>query len=385
MTPAFRTKRILGSAAALVLLVFGAFLILETFDASNAQAQSSVRPPANATTNVIGGGVPGEALGNQSDSETWRKIRKGIVGTVSIPDKKAGQLVQSEGDNWRAAKNGPLSTWGALGLGGIILLLVLFYLGRGKIMIDHGISGKTVTRFADLERTAHWLLAVSFIILALTGLNITYGKYVLLPILGKGAFAGLAEIGKWLHNYVAFAFMAGLVMILVLWIKENFPNKYDFKWLAQGGGMFSRGLHPPAKKFNAGQKILFWLVLLGGASLSMSGIALMFPFETSMFAGTFKILNIFGFGLPTELSPLEEMQYATIWHGAIALFLIVVVIAHIYIGTVGMQGAFDAMGSGEVDQNWAKEHHSVWAEEVIGSKKGKKKKKKSGASPAAAE
>lgn len=369
MTAASGTRKRVGYLAALVLIAFGVTFIGKIVLPQPAQAQSSVRPPVGATTNVTGGTVPGMSRSSNSASEMWRAVRKGVRGTVSIPDKNAAQLVQSEGDNWRALRNGPLATYGAWGLLGVVVLLVLFYLLRGKIKIDHGLSGKTVTRFADLERTAHWLLAVSFIVLAITGLNITYGKYFLMPVIGKAAFAGLSAAGKWLHNYVAFAFMAGLVMILVLWIKENFPNAHDFKWLAQGGGMFTKGLHPPSKKFNAGQKILFWLVVWGGLALSLTGIALLFPFQIDF---------------PAGMEPIHQMQFMTTWHAIIALVLIVVVIAHIYIGTIGMEGAFDAMGTGEVDQNWAKEHHSIWAKEVIGSKS-KKKKSKSGRAAAPAE
>ena len=349
-----------------------------------AQAQSSVRPPAGATsnavpralprsnvpsrasvpTNISEGKVPGGSLGNRSNSEMWRAIRQGISGTVSIPDKKAGQLVQSEGDNFRSWKNGPLANWGAWGMAGTIGLLLLFFLIRGRVRIDAGRCGRTVTRFGDFERMGHWLLAISFIILAVTGLNVSYGKYVIMPVLGKPAFAAITELGKWLHNYVAFAFMAGLVMIFLAWVKDNLPSRYDFIWVAKGGGLFAKGVHPPAKKFNFGQKVIFWLVILGGASLALSGIALLFPFQTAMFAKTFVILNAIGFNLPTELSPLQEMQIATLWHSGVALILIGVIFAHIYIGTLGMEGAFDAMGSGEVDENWAKEHHSVWFEET---------------------
>ncbi|MGI9570147.1 MAG: formate dehydrogenase subunit gamma, partial [Desulfobulbia bacterium] len=182
-------------------------------------------------------------------------------------------------------------------------------------------------------------------------------------------FATMTFYGKWIHDHVAFAFMLSLVLILVVWIRHNFPNRHDFIWLLKGGGLFMKGSHPPARKFNAGQKILFWLVILGGASLSLSGIALLFPFQTSLFAKTFEFLNIFGLNLPTDLTPVAEMQLATLWHSVVALVLICVVVAHIYIGTLGMEGAFDAMGSGEVDQNWAKEHHSVWCAEELDRRK----------------
>ncbi|MGE0630688.1 MAG: formate dehydrogenase subunit gamma, partial [Hyphomicrobiaceae bacterium] len=156
-----------------------------------------------------------------------------------------------------------------------------------------------------------------------------------------------------------------LIMTFVMWVVHNLPGWRDIVWLLRGGGMFAKGSHPPAWKFNAGQKILFWLVMLGGLSISLSGISLMFPFQAPMFAKTFAVLNVFGLALPTSLSPVQEMQYATTWHGIVALFLIVVIIAHIYIGTLGMEGAFSAMGTGEVDVNWAKEHHSLWAEQVL--------------------
>lgn len=356
-------------AAVCLLAALIVSLAANMASSDGALAQGSVRPPEGAVQGgaPTGGNVPGDALGNTSDSEMWRAVRKGVRGSVSIPDQNAAQLVQSEGDNWRAIRNGPLVRWGAYVLAGMVLLLALFYLLRGRIRIDHGYSGRTITRFGFVERMAHWLLAVSFIILGLTGLNITYGKIVLLPIMSKSAFAGITLWGKYLHNYVAFAFMVGLIMVLVLWIAENFPNRYDAKWIAKGGGMFRKGVHPPAKKFNAGQKILFWLVIIGGFSLVLSGIDLMFPFEFAMFSKTFAFFNLFGAGLPTDLAPVQEMQLATIWHATVAIVMVAVILAHIYIGTLGMEGAFDAMGTGEVDENWAKEHHSIWAQEVARS------------------
>lgn len=380
-----RSGRWISCPAGLWALALAAIFVLQIAGATLAQAQSSVRPPEGATESTTGGNVPGGALGNTSDSEMWRSIRKGIEGTVSIPDKNAAILVQSEGDNWRAIKNGPIVQWGAWAMLGMVVLLGLFYLLRGRVRLEGGYSGKTVVRFAEIERIAHWLLAVSFIILAITGLNITYGKLFLMPVIGKPAFAAITSAGKWLHNYVAFAFMVGLVMIVVLWIKDNFPNRYDLLWIAKGGGMFTKGSHPPAKKFNAGQKIVFWLVILGGISISMSGIALMFPFQTSMFGKTFAFLNLFGFDFATDLAPIYEQQLATAWHAIMALFLVVVILAHIYIGTLGMEGAFDAMGSGEVDVNWAKEHHSIWAKEVVGaSSKSKARSGKAGGKARAA-
>jgi formate dehydrogenase subunit gamma len=311
------------------------------------------------------GQVPGGSLGNSSDADLWRAIRRGENFTTSLPNDRAGVLIQSEGDNWRAFRNGPLSTYGAWALLGVVAVLALYFAIRGRIRIEHGWSGHKVTRFSGLDRFAHWLTATCFVVLALTGLNMLYGRYVLRPLIGPELFSMLMLGGKYAHNFLAFGFMLGLVLMFVLWVWYNFPNRYDFVWLAKAGGMLTKGSHPPAKKFNAGQKLLFWLVILGGISVSASGLMLMFPFDFEAFGPTFGWINwAIGTDLPTALAPMQEMQLAQLWHSIVGLGLIAVIIAHIYIGTIGMEGAFDAMGSGEVDENWAREHHSVWLRDL---------------------
>lgn len=310
------------------------------------------------------GSVPGGSLGSTSDSEFWRQIRQGQQGSVSIPDKKSGVLIQSEGDNWRAIRNGPVSVMGGWLMLGMIILLALFFALRGRIRIESGPSGQTIERFNVIERFGHWLLAISFIILALTGLNLLYGRYFMPMLIGKDAFALITMWGKYAHNFVAFAYMAGLALTFVLWVAHNIPNRHDLIWLAKGGGLFSKGSHPPSKKFNAGQKFVFWITILGGISLSLSGWALLDPFQYHMFGKTFEFLNIFGFNLPTDLTLMQEQQLAQVWHAAVSLVMIAVIMAHIYIGSIGMEGAFAAMGSGKVDLNWAREHHNLWVEQV---------------------
>ena len=309
------------------------------------------------------GAVPGDALGLNSDTDLWRFVRTGNAGSTQMKNELAAVMIQSEGDNYRAIRNGPISAFGGIGLIIILFVLGLFYMVRGKIKIDSGPSGDTILRFATIDRFAHWLMAGSFIILGITGLNMLYGRYVLLPVIGKDAFAALTAAGKYAHNFLAFAFMAGLALSFLLWVRHNIPNKVDWQWIKMGGGIVKKGVHPPAKKFNAGQKIIFWAVMIGGLSVSMSGIALMFPFQTTMFGDTFALLNGLGFGLPTDFTPLQEQQLNQLWHGFVSLVLIVMIMAHIYIGSVGMEGALDAMNSGHVDRNWAKEHHSLWVEE----------------------
>jgi len=329
------------------VLAFGA--VSATPESAFAQTnQREVEPES-----PLAGNVPGGHLGNNSDAEIWRAVRRG-----------EGGLVQSDGDNWRAMRNGPMTVFGAWAVLGIVGVLALFFALRGRIRIDAGQSGRYVERFNLIERIAHWVTAITFIVLAITGLNLLYGRHVLLPAFGPEIFAAITNAGKFLHNWLAWPFMAGLVLIFVLWVRHNIPNKKDLQWVAVGGGLFSKGVHPPAKKFNAGQKLIFWLVILGGISMSLSGWSLLFPFQYPMFAETFKVFNLIGLNLPTELTPMQEMQLAQLWHTFVSLVMIAVILAHIYIGSMGMEGAFAAMGSGQVDENWAHEHHSLWLEEL---------------------
>ena len=222
-----------------------------------------------------------------------------------------------------------------------------------------------------MERFAHWLMAGSFIVLAITGLVVLFGRMAIIPLLGHEAFSTIAVASKWVHNNISWAFMLGLVMAFFLWVGHNIPNRADLKWLAVGGGIFTKGVHPPARKFNAGQKMIFWSVILLGASISASGLSLLFPFDMPLMGKTFSFLHDIGaarwFGLdafPAELTPQEEMQYTQLWHAIVGFGMMAVIIGHIYIGTIGMEGAFDAMGSGEVDENWAYQHHSIWYEKL---------------------
>lgn len=296
--------------------------------------------PAYAQTE---GRVPGNALGGVSDAEMWRGVRQGVTGTVSIPDKKLGTLVQSEGDNWRAWRNGPILVVGAIAFWVMFFVVFGFYMIRGKVRIKRGKSGRKVLRFGFIERFGHWLTAGSFLVLAATGVNMLYGKYVLIPLLGPQAFSTLTQYGKYIHNYVAFAFMAGLVLIFVLWVKDNIWDRYDWGWIKKGGGLLFPTAHPAAAKFNFGQKTVFWAVMGFGGLLSITGLNLLFPF---MFAD------------------LQQMQWIQAIHATMSQIICMMMIAHIYIGTVGMEDAFHAMSSGYVDENWAKEHHSAWYDKV---------------------
>ncbi|MDU8942049.1 formate dehydrogenase subunit gamma [Ovoidimarina sediminis] len=331
------------------------------FDSATEQAQG--------ITSMLG------VRGGASDAEVWEALRFGTADvTVSAGGAPARVLMQDRGMWWQTFRQGPLSTYGGYLLLGTLGFLALFFILRGRIRISHGRAGVTILRFNAIERFAHWLLAGSFIVLGITGLLTLFGRKGLIPLIGHEAYSTMAIASKWVHNNVAWAFMLSIIMVFLLWVVHNFPSKHDLVWFAKGGGIIGKS-HPPAKKFNAGQKIIFWSVILLGGSISASGLSLLFPFELPMFAKTFAILNDFGVpgllgmeAFPAQLAPHEEMQFAQLWHAIVSFVMMAIIIAHIYIGSVGMEGAYDAMGTGEVDLNWAKEHHSLWVEEVQAKK-----------------
>jgi formate dehydrogenase subunit gamma len=266
-----------------------------------------------------------------------------IQGRIDIPDRKASVLMQPAGREWVYFHEVILHWLGAIVILGMLALLALAYLVMGRIRIASGRSGRKVIRFTGFERFSHWLTAVSFVLLGLTGLNITFGKLVLLPVIGSDAFSDFAQTAKYVHNFVSFSFVVGLFLIVALWIKDNIPRRVDIDWIRQGGG-FIKSKHAPAGRFNAGEKLVFWFALGAGIAVIVSGYLLLFPFY---------LLNIAG------------MQAAQVIHAVVAVLFVAVILAHIYIGTLGMEGAFEAMGTGEVDLNWAKEHHDQWVTEAL--------------------
>jgi formate dehydrogenase subunit gamma len=266
-----------------------------------------------------------------------------IEGRIDIPDVKASVLMQPEGRTWDYFHEVLLHWGGAIVILGTIVLLGVAYLIIGRIRIAAGRSGQTVLRFKAVERFSHWLTAVSFVVLGLTGLNITFGKIVLLPLIGPEAFSDISQAAKYVHNFTSFAFVAGLMLIVVIFFKDNLPQKVDIDWLKQGGG-FIKSKHAPAGRFNLGEKLVYWFSMAAGVAVSLSGFLLLFPFYGTNIA---------------------EMQLAQVVHAVVAILFVALILAHIYIGTLGMEGAFEAMGTGEVDINWAKEHHDVWLAEQL--------------------
>jgi formate dehydrogenase subunit gamma len=282
-------------------------------------------------------GAPNPTASVTSQDTLLKQVPR-AEGRIDIPDTKAAVLIQPAGRTWDYFHEVLLHWGGAVVILGTIVLLGIAYLIMGRMRIAAGRSGQKIVRFKAFERFSHWLTAVSFVILGLTGLNITFGKIVLLPLIGPQAFSSVAEIAKYVHNFTSFSFVAGLTLIIVIFFKDNLPQKVDLEWIKQGGG-FIKSKHAPAGRFNPGEKMVYWLSLGAGVAVSVSGFLLLFPFY-----GT----NII------------EMQLAQVVHAIVAVLFVALILGHIYIGTLGMEGAFEAMGTGEVDLNWAKEHHDLW-------------------------
>jgi len=274
--------------------------------------------------------------------QLFQELQGPVAGRVSIPDERAGVLIQPAGKEWRDFWRSQSPVIAGIAIFGVLAILALFYLIKGRIPIEGGRSGETITRFNGVDRFAHWLTATSFIVLAISGLNIAYGRELLLPVIGPDSFTAFSAAGKLAHNYLSFAFALGVLLMFVLWVKDNLPGRLDLEWFAAGGGLIGHR-HAHARRFNGGQKLIFWSVVIAGTVISVTGYILMFPFTVTDIAG---------------------MQTAQMVHSVVSVILIAVILAHIYIGSLGMEGAFEAMGSGEVDLNWAEAHHDLWAEEM---------------------
>jgi len=272
-----------------------------------------------------------------------------VEGRIDIPDTKAGVLIQPAGRTWDYFHQVLLRWSGAIVILGMIAVLGAAYLIIGRIPISGGRSGRKILRFRAIERFAHWLTAASFVVLGLTGLNITFGKVLLLPVIGPDAFSSVSQAAKYIHNFTSAAFVVGLVLIIVIFFRDNLPEKVDIDWVKQGGG-FIKSKHAPAGRFNLGEKLVYWLSLLAGVAVSVSGFVLLFPF----------------FG-----TDILDMQLAQVVHAVVAILFVALILGHIYIGTLGIEGAFEAMGTGEVDLNWAKEHHDLWLAQQLAKEEGR--------------
>lgn len=298
-----------------------------------------------------------------NNAPMWRAVGQGVTGVTSLPKSQApeaGNLIQpfvqypgsrlaSAGEAWRQVRNNIIIPYGAALLLIAVGAMALFYFSKGTIELHGQETGRKIERFTPFERSAHWTNAIAFCALAISGIVMAYGKYFLLPIIGGNLFGWLTYALKNVHNFAGPLFTVSLVVVFITFVKDNLPSKDDVAWLLKGGGLFS-GEEVPSHRFNAGEKVLFWAgVLFLGAVVVASGL----------------VLNMLIPGLIYERS---TMQIANMIHGVASLLMMAMFIGHIYMGTLGMRGAYSAMRSGYVDETWAKEHHELWYDDIKAGK-----------------
>lgn len=351
-------------AVCLSLLMATAGLALAQTNEPAAASKAAASPPATQSMSNIESDDILYMKQNQAErtqvqpgnlAPVYRQIKEGGENYSSLPALEAGVLIQPKmqfpgqarattaGEAWRLYRNGPLTTYGGWLIIVAVLGIVAFYFSIGTIKLKEKRTGRLIERFTSIERLTHWTVAISFLTLALTGLVMLFGKYVVLPVLGHNVFGWLAYICKNVHNFIGPVFTVSLILMFAIFVKDNFPAKADWKWLIKLGG--ARG-HASAGRFNAGEKLWFWGgVVFLGLIVSASGF----------------VLDML---VPGILYTRGNMQIANVIHLVAAVLIFSASLAHIYIGTLGMEGAYEAMATGYVDDAWAKEHHDLWYDDI---------------------
>jgi formate dehydrogenase subunit gamma len=333
-------KPIAAACAACTLLFAGPALAQPQDEAPTAvqqQQERSVTQPGN-------------------NAPVWRQIQSGTPTTASVPGREVEILIQpparffgqdvaiSAGEAWRQFRNGPITFYGGWLVVAVALAILAFYFTQGPVRLRATPTGRLLQRFSTFERVVHWSTAVSFCALGLTGLAMLFGKHILLPVFGYALFGWVAALSKVVHNFVAPLFIVSVIAMVLVFIRDNLPRRYDLRWFARAWAVMTRGEHVPTGRFNAGEKGWFWFGVVGlSIVVSWSGLILLFPnFDQTR----------------------AVMQDAWVWHASAALLYIALSLGHIYLGTIGLEGSYQAMRTGYVDVAWAREHHEYWHDEV---------------------
>lgn len=348
---------------------------------AHAQPQPQPSPPPGSAPTVAdaskgppaGFVAPSEPKANENNAERsrsqpgnnapfWRGVRQSgeTEGVTNLPGIEKGTLIQrfvrypgsdytTAGEAWRQVRNRVLLPYGGSLMLVVLVAIGIFYFTRGPIGHAHREGGRRIERFTPFERAAHWLNAIAFVILAVSGLAMAFGKFFLLPVLGGTLFGGLAYGLKTLHNFVGPLFAVTLIVVIFTFIKDNLPRASDWNWIKKAGGMFS-GQEVPSHRFNAGEKLIFWGgVFLLGLLVVASGLVL-------------------DHLVPNLSYTRGNMQVAHMIHGVGAVLMLCAFFGHIYLGTVGMHGAYSAMRTGYVSEGWAREHHALWLDDIEAGK-----------------
>jgi formate dehydrogenase subunit gamma len=334
-----RKSSILAATSIVVLLWLAGAAVAQS-PATNPEDADSARAQQQRQTTQPGNNAP-----------VWRDVRYGEPKVSVVRGRETNVLIQSEGQTWRKARV-PMATTGGFLFSFALLGILGFYLWRGPIQLVEPPTGRRIERFSRVQRIVHWTVAIAFTILAVTGLLITFGKNVLLPVLGYAVFSVLAMTAKILHNFTGPVFVVVLPVMIVLFFRSNLFKSYDWPWLKRLGGMLDRSgrSEVPSGKANAGQKVLYWLmVVMVGITVSITGLILDFPnFDQTR----------------------QTMQIANGIHMVAGIGGAILLAFHVYLGTIGMRGAYDAMRHGHVDETWAKQHHRLWYEDVMRGRAG---------------
>ena len=298
-----------------------------------------------------------------NNAPMWGQVGQGVTGYNSLPKSQApeaGNLIQpfvqypgsrltNAGEAWRQVRNHWLIPYG----GSLLLIalgaVALFYWRKGTIELHGQETGRKIERFTPFERSAHWANAIAFVALAVSGIVMAFGKFFIQPVIGNTLFGWLSYALKNIHNFAGPLFAVSLVIVIVTFVRDNLPSRDDITWLLKGGGLFS-GTEVPSHRFNAGEKVLFWAgVFFLGLIVVASGLVLD------------KLIP----GLIYERS---TMQISHMVHAAATFLMMAMFVGHIYMGTIGMRGAYSAMRTGYVDETWAKEHHELWYDDIQAGK-----------------
>ena len=298
-----------------------------------------------------------------NNAPMWRQVGQGVTGYSSLPPSQApeaGNLIQpfvqypgssltNAGEAWRQVRNNIIIPYGGAFLVIVLGAIALFYWGKGTMRLHGQETGRQIERFTPFERSAHWANAIAFVILAVSGIFMAFGKYFILPVVGSTLFGFITYLLKNAHNFAGPLFAVSLPIVFFTFVKDNLPRREDWTWIMRFGGMLG-GHEVPSHRFNAGEKVLFWMgvFLLGGIVIA-SGLVLD------------KLIP----GLIYERS---TMQVAHMIHAVATVIMMAMFMGHIYMGTIGMQGAYKAMRTGYVDETWAKEHHELWADDIAQGK-----------------
>ena len=332
------------SSSASSAAIAGTYTILAEPRPDETNAQRAKTQPGNNAPFWRGvresGNVPG-TVNNQAGAE------RGVL--VQAFTQYPGSRTTSAGEAWRQVRNWWIIPYGGALIVIVLLAIALYYWARGPLGGHEPDTGRVIERFTYFERAAHWSNAIAFCVLAISGLVVAFGKFFLLPLVGGALFGWLTYALKTAHNFVGPLFAVSLVVVFVTFLRSEMPGKDDLKWLLKGGGLFG-GVEPPSHRFNAGEKLIFW----GGVFL----------------LGVFVVSS--GLVLDRVLPGLDylrgDMQIAHMVHAVSGILMIAMFLAHIYLGTIGMKGAYRGMKTGYVDEGWALEHHRYWYEDIKAGK-----------------